>query len=450
MTGLTVIVLAAGEGTRMRSKTPKLLHLVAGLPIIGHVVKAARSGGAAQIGLVTSPSADALRQTISEIDGDVEHFTQAVPQGTADAAKAARDLFAQAEGYVAVVYGDHPLLTGEIFRLVTERLDAGWDSAILGFEPVDATGYGRLVTDGERLTDIVEHKDTSEEQRRIGLCNACILGFRAETFRAVIDKVGNDNAQNEYYLGDLVPLANEAGYRVTYAVAPEADVMGVNSREQLAVAEILMQQRLRARALAGGATLLDPATTYFSHDTQIGQDVLIEPGVIFGPAVSIADNVTIKAYSHLEGATVASGAVIGPFARLRPGTVLDADTKVGNFVETKKARVEAGAKINHLSYVGDARVGARANVGAGTITCNYDGLNKHHTDIGEDTFIGSNSALVAPVSIGNGAMIAAGSTITRDVGPDELGVARGRQDNKVGYAAKIRARNAALKKAKGK
>lgn len=449
MTGLSVIILAAGEGTRMRSKTPKLLHKIAGFPIIGHVVKAAQAAGSERIGLVTGPGADALRDVVREIDADVEFFTQDVPQGTADAAKAARALFAEADGHVAVVYGDHPLLTGDIFRLVTDRLNAGWDAAILGFEPADPSGYGRLVTDGEALKTIVEHKDASEAQRAIGLCNACILGFQAETFRAVIDKVGSDNAQNEFYLGDLVPLANAAGYRVTFAVAPEVDVMGVNSRQQLAVAEGLMQQRLRAQVMAGGATLLDPATTYLSFDTVIGQDVLIEPGVLFGPGVSVDDDVTIKAYSHIEGASIAGGAVVGPFARLRPGTVLDADTKVGNFVEIKNAQVEPGAKVNHLSYIGDARVGARANIGAGTITCNYDGVNKHHTDIGSDSFIGSNSALVAPVKVGDGAVIAAGSTITHDVGKNDLGVARGRQENKTGYAAEIRARILAAKKSKG-
>lgn len=450
MTGLSVIVLAAGDGTRMRSKLPKLLHKIAGFPIIGHVVKAARAAGAERIGLVTSPGADALRAVVREVDADVEFFTQDVPRGTADAAKAARDLFESATGHIAVVYGDHPLLTGDIFKLVTERLNAGWDSAILGFVPADPRGYGRFLTDGEKLLNIVEHKDASEAQREIGLCNACILGLSAESFRATIDLVGSNNAQNEFYLGDLVPLANEAGYRVTYAVAPEADVMGVNSRAQLAVAEGLMQDRLRAQMMAGGATLLDPATTYFSFDTLVGQDVTIEPGVVFGPKVSVADDVTIKAYSHIEGAQIAAGAVIGPFARLRPGTVLEADAKVGNFVEVKNAKIEQGAKVSHLTYIGDARVGARANIGAGTITCNYDGVNKHLTDIGADTFIGSNSALVAPVKIGDGAVIAAGSTITRDVPKDDLGVARGRQENKAGYAVTLRARNLATKQAREK
>lgn len=440
MTELTVIVLAAGEGTRMRSKTPKLLHQVAGFPIIGHVVKAARDAGAGHVGVVTSPNAEMLRSAVLAIDPDVQFYTQDVPQGTADAARSARMAYEHAEGYVAVVYGDHPLLTEDIFRRVTDRLDQGWDSAILGFEPDDATGYGRLVTDGEKLLNIVEHKDADEAERKIGLCNACILGFRSETFRAVIDKVGNDNAQNEYYLGDLVPLANDAGYRVSYTVAPEEDVMGVNSRAQLAVAEGLYQKRLRTRVMAGGATLLDPATTYFSHDTEIGQDVLIEPGVFFGPGVRISDDVTIKAYSHIEGATIASGAVVGPFARLRPGAVLEQDAKVGNFCEVKKATVSEGAKVNHLSYIGDAKVGVRANIGAGTITCNYDGVNKHHTEIGADSFIGSNTALVAPVSVGDGAIVAAGSTITRDVPDNDLGIARGRQENKAGYAKTLRQR----------
>ncbi len=450
MASLTAIILAAGEGTRMRSKTPKLLHKVAGFPIIGHVVTAARDAGANQIAVITAPGAEELRTAVANIDENVQFYTQEVARGTADAAKAARPLFESADGYITVVYGDHPLLTGDVFRLVTEKLDAGWDSVILGFEPKDPTGYGRLVTEGDALKTIVEHKDASEEQRKIGLCNACILGFRAETFGAVIDKVGNDNVQNEFYLGDLVPLANQAGYKVSYAVAEEADVIGVNSRAQLAEAEGLMQKRLRNRALVGGATLIDPETVYFSYDTTLGQDVLVEPGVWFGPRVEISDNVTIKAWSHIEGATIGTGAVIGPFARLRPGSRLAEDAKVGNFVEIKNAEVEQGAKVNHLTYIGDARVGARANIGAGTITCNYDGVNKHFTDIGADTFIGSNTALVAPVKIGDGASIAAGSTITRDVGADELAIARSRQENKPGYAAKIRERNLALKKSKGK
>jgi len=440
MVGLTTIVLAAGEGTRMRSSTPKLLHEVAGLPIVGHVVRAASEAGSERICAITGPGADEIRTAIREVAPGTEFFEQTERLGTAHAALQGRSAFEAGDGYVAIVYGDHPLLTGDIFKKVSERLDHGWDAAILGFEPDDPTGYGRLITEGERLLDIREHKDASLEERNIGLCNACILAFRAPILRELIARVGNDNAQGEYYLGDLVPLANAAGYRVTFTIAPAHDVVGVNDRAQLAFAEKLYQTRLRAKAMLGGATLVDPSSTYFSHDTEIGQDVTIEPGVYIGRNVKIGDGVRIFANSHIEGATVGKGASVGPFARLRPGTVLEEGAKVGNYCEVKKAVIGAGAKVNHLSYIGDATVGPRANIGAGTITCNYDGVNKHRTEIGADAFIGSNSALVAPVRIGAGAIVAAGSTITHDVADNDLAVARTRQENKTGMAETIRRR----------
>lgn len=445
MVDITTIILAAGDGTRMRSTLPKLLHPVAGLPIVGHVVRAAKNAGSNIIVGVTAPNQIDVQDLLHSIAPDIQIFEQTERLGTAHAAQTARPAWHEADGYIAVVYGDHPLLHGDIFIRVFEQLDAGWDACILGFQPDDPTGYGRFIVQGDHLLDIVEHKDASEEQKNITLCNACILAFKADAFRQTIDLVKNENVQAEYYLTDMVKLANQSGLKVSYVLAPEEDVMGVNSRAQLAVAEGLFQQRLRRNAMGNGVTLRDPQTTYFSFDTEIGRDVTIEPGVVFGPGVTIQDNVQIKAYSHIEGATIASGAIVGPFARLRPGTDLGENSKVGNFCEVKNAQIGQGAKVNHLSYVGDATIGANANVGAGTITCNYDGFNKSHTEIGEGAFVGSNTALVAPVRIGAGAIVAAGSTIVRDVAADELALTRVEQSNRQGYAPKLRSRALAKK-----
>lgn len=448
MTELVSIILAAGEGMRMRSRLPKVLHQVGGMPIVGHVTHAARAAGSTHVAMVTAPEHEAVREATRAIDPDVVFFEQAERKGTAHAAGMARDLWSPAKGYVAIVLGDHPLLRGENFRVVLDKLDAGMDAAALGFEPVDPTGYGRFITDGERLLAIREHKDASEEERGIGLCNACILAFRADVFRALIDKVGSDNAQGEFYATDLVELANAAGYRVGYGIAPEVDVMGVNDRAQLARAEYLFQQRRRAEMMRNGVTLIDPATVYFSYDTQIAKDVVVEPSVWFGPGVTVASGAVIHAFSHLEGASVGENASLGPFARLRPGAKLGEKAKVGNFVEVKKARIGTGSKISHLSYVGDAEVGAKVNIGAGVITVNYDGFNKHDTIIGDGAFIGSNASLVAPVTVGTGALVASGSVITEDVEPDALALGRERQVNKAGRAKAIFERAAAAKKAK--
>lgn len=449
MNVLQVIILAAGEGTRFKSKTNKLLHKLAGRPVVHHVCQAAKDAGANRIAAVTAPDRPEIGASLQAVWPDIELFVQTERLGTAHAARMATPVYQNASGVVAVVYGDHPLLRGDNFAGVLARIDAGYDGAVLGFEPEDPTGYGRFVTDGEKLLDIREHKDASAAERAIGLCNACIVAFRAEVFAELIDKVGNDNAQHEYYLGDLVPLANKAGYRVGFAVASEADVMGVNSRDQLARAEALYQDRRRQDAMRDGITLIDPQTVYFSYDTEIAPDVSIEPSVYFGPGVSIESDVTIRAFSHIEGAKIASGATIGPFARLRPGADLAANAHVGNFVEIKNASVAEGAKVNHLTYIGDASIGARTNIGAGTITCNYDGLNKHKTEIGADVFIGSDTALVAPVTVGDGAYIGSGSVITDPVAPGDLAIARGRQVNKPDRAAVIRERAEAFKAKKG-
>ena len=437
MTELLSIILAAGEGTRMRSSTPKVLHPVGGLPIIGHVTRAARDAGSSRIALVTGPRHAAIRQAVTAMQPDVVHFEQAEAKGTGHAAAMARELFADAEGYIAVVYGDHPRLRGENFRVVLDRLDAGLDVAILGFEPKDPTGYGRFITDGETLLAIREHKDASEEERRIRLCNACILAFRAEVFRDLIDRIENDNVQSEYYITDLVGLANKAGKKVGFGIAPEDDVMGVNDRSQLARAEGLFQDVRREDFMKAGVTLKDPKSVWFSYDTEIAQDVTIEPNVVFGPGVKIESGAVIHPFSHIEGAHVGSNASVGPFARLRPGANLGADVKVGNFVEIKQAEIGAGAKISHLSYIGDASIGAEVNIGAGVITVNYDGYNKHRTIVGDNAFIGSNSSLVAPVTVGEGALVGSGSVITEDVEADALALGRSRQVNKPGRAKEI-------------
>ncbi len=448
MTELLSIILAAGEGTRMRSAMPKVLHQVGGLSIVGHVVNAAIAAGSTQVALVTGPGHDAVRAAISAVAPTVSFFEQLERKGTGHAASMARPAFANADGYVAVVYGDHPLLRPENFRGVLDRLDAGWDAAILGFEPPDTLTYGRLITDGERLLAIREHKDATPEEREIGLCNACILTFRAEVFRSLIDKLDANNAAGEYYLTDLVELANAAGYKVSYAVAPEADVMGVNDRAQLARAEAQFQELRRDDFMRAGVTLKDPASVYFSYDTEIGRDVTIFPNVVFGPGVKIADGVEIRAFCDIEDVKIGEGSSIGPFARIRGGAELGKDVHLGNFVEVKKSVIHDGVKAGHLSYLGDAEVGAKTNIGAGTITCNYDGVNKSKTTIGANAFIGSNSSLVAPVAIGDGAYIASGSVVTHNVEPDALAIGRARQENKAGYAPKLKARAEAIKRAK--
>lgn len=447
MTDLLAIVLAAGEGTRMKSARPKVLHEIGGLPIIAHVLGAAREAGANGIAVVVGKGQTTVRQAVKAAAPEAMIFEQAARRGTADAAKLARPAWEKAEGNVVVVYGDHPLLQGRNIKAVTEKLDAGVDAAILGFQPKDPTGYGRLITEGDRLLAIREHDDANEDERQIFLCNACALAFRAGVFRDLIEKVADRNAQGEFYITDMVELANAAKLNVGYAVADTDEVVGVNDRAQLAHAEGLFQRRMRHRAMASGVTLIDPKTAYFSWDTKLGEDVTVEPGVFFAPGVTVEAGATIRAHCHLEGAHVGKGAVIGPFARLRPGARIGAGAHIGNYVEVKNSVIGEGVKANHLSYIGDADVGAHTNIGAGTITCNFDGVAKHRTVIGANVFIGSNSALVAPVKIADGAYIASGSVIIEDVGPGDLAIARGRQVNKKGRAKELRDK---LGKSKGK
>ena len=450
MTELLSIILAAGEGTRMRSAMPKVLHPVGGLPLAAHVLEAARAAGSSAVSVVIGPNHEAVADDLRARMPSVQFVSQIYRLGTGHAVREARAAFDTAAGNVVVLLGDAPLISARTIASVSELLDAGADVAVVGFDAADPTGYGRMITDGERLLAIHEHKDATEAERLITLCNSGIIGFKAETLRAVIDRIENKNAKGEFYLTDAIEIANADGKRVAFTRADEREVQGVNDRAQLAKAEAQFQDLRRDDFMAAGVTLKDPKTVYFSWDTEIASDVVIEPNVFFGPGVKIAEGAVIHAFSHIEGATIGAGVSVGPFARLRPGADLAEGAKVGNFVEVKNAKVGKGAKLPHLSYIGDAEIGAKANLGAGTITCNYDGVNKSKTIIGAGAFIGSNSSLVAPVTIGEGAYIASGSVITRDVAPDDLAVARAKQENKPGYASKLRARAEAIKRAKTK
>lgn len=444
-----VVILAAGEGTRMRSSLPKVLHPVGGLPLVGHALKGARAAGATERAVVLGVGADTVRETVSRLDPDARTFVQAKQRGTADAVLAAREALQAGLDDVLVLFGDTPFVRGETLQRVRERLAGGADVVVLGFHAADPGGYGRLILSEGRLVAIREEKDASAEERAITLCNSGVMGFRGAFLPGLLEAIGNDNAKKEFYLTDAVAIAAGRGLRVEAVIGEEGEFLGVNDRADLARAEAVFQARARAAALAGGATLVAPETVHFSHDTQLGRDVVIEPYVVFGPGVVVEDGALIRAFSHLEGARVAGGARVGPFARLRPGAVVESDAHIGNFVEVKAARIEAGAKVNHLSYIGDGRVGAGANIGAGAITCNYDGFAKHFTDIGPGAFIGSNAALVAPVRVGEGAYVGSGSVITDDVPADALALGRGRQVVKEGWAAGFRAARKAEKAAKG-
>jgi bifunctional UDP-N-acetylglucosamine pyrophosphorylase/glucosamine-1-phosphate N-acetyltransferase len=435
------IVLAAGEGVRMRSAKPKVLHPIAGRPMIAHALAAIEDAGATDIAVVVGPDRDDVAAAARAVAPNVNIFVQRERRGTAHAVLAAREAIARGYDDILVTYADVPLLRGATLAALRRTLAEGSGLVALGFRTADPTGYGRLIERDGRLVAIREHKDASEEERAARLCNAGPVAFRGDQALALLDEITPDNAQGEYYLTDLVEIAGARGLTARAIEADEAEVMGVNDRVQLAAAETAMQGRLRRRAMVEGATLIAPETVFLSWDTRIGRDVVIEPNVVIGSGVTIEDGATIHAFSHFEGARVAGGAEIGPYARLRPGADIASKAKVGNFVEIKKATIEAGAKVNHLTYIGDARVGAGANIGAGTITCNYDGFHKYKTDIGAGAFIGSNSALVAPVTIGDGAYIGSGSVITKDVEPDALAVGRGRQEARAGWASAFRARH---------
>jgi len=448
---LAAIVLAAGKGTRMNSDLHKVLHPIAGRPMLEHLIASVEQLGAAQVVVVVGSGREQVEPLVARHGGTV--VVQDPQLGTAHAVQQARQALAGFDGDILILYADVPFVSVETMRRMRERL-AGDDApaaAVLAFRPADPKHYGRIIARADgTIEKMVEHKDASEEERRVDLCNSGLMAVRAADLWPLLERVGSDNSAGEYYLPDIVMVAASEGRRSAAVEVDSAEVEGVNSRAELADREAAWQQARRARAMAEGASLIAPETVWFAHDTELGRDVVIEPNVVFGPGVRIADNVTIRAFSHIEGATIGPGAVIGPYARLRPGAEIGEKARVGNFVEVKKSRLGRGAKANHLSYIGDAVVEERANIGAGTITCNYDGFLKYPTRIGAGAFIGSNSALVAPVSIGAGAIVGAGSVVTRDVAADSLAVARGEQKERPGWAARFREAMAAKKKNQGK
>jgi len=432
---LAVIVLAAGQGTRMKSSKHKVLHPIAGRPMLLHLLGAVADLAPARQVVVVGAGREQVEAAVA--GRGVEIAVQTEQLGTGHAVAQAREALADFSGDVLILYGDVPLVRAETMRAMIERLHGADAPAcvVLGFRPDDAAAYGRIIaaTDG-RIERMVEYKDASEAERAVDLCNSGLMAVRVDDLFALLARVGNDNAAGEYYLPDIVMLAAVDG-RPSAVIETEAgEVAGVNSRAELAGVEAAWQARRRAEAMRDGATLIAPETVFFAHDTVLGRDVTIEPNVVFGPGAVVEEGAVIHAFCHIEGARVGPGVSVGPFARLRPGAVLEEKARVGNFVEIKNATLGAGAKVNHLSYVGDATVGAAANLGAGTITCNYDGYFKHRTVIGERAFIGSNSALIAPVRIGRDAIVAAGSAVSRDVGDGELRLVRGEQLVKPGWA----------------
>ena len=446
---LLTIVLAAGKGTRMKSARPKVLHPIAGLSMLGHVLALAEQAGCARLAVVVGPGMDDVAAEAGRRFPGAEIFVQRQQRGTADAVLAARDALRSHTGDVLVLYADTPLLTPDTLRRLMAALDAGANVAVLGFEAADPTGYGRLLTGSAgELVAIREHRDATETEQRVRLCNSGVLAFRAPDLLTILDRIGNGNAKGEFYLTDAVAIARADGRKAAVVVCPEAEVLGVNARDQLAAAEAIWQQRARREAMLAGVTMVAPETVWLSHDTRLGRDVRIEPNVLIGPGVVVEDGVEILANCHFEGATIGRGARVGPFARLRPGARLGADVHIGNFVEVKNVALGDGAKANHLSYLGDGSVGANANIGAGTIFCNYDGFNKSKTEIGAGAFIGSNTSLVAPVRVGAGAYIGSGSVITKDVPDDALALERSEQDTRPGWAARFRTMMARRKAAK--
>ncbi|MEW9837703.1 bifunctional UDP-N-acetylglucosamine diphosphorylase/glucosamine-1-phosphate N-acetyltransferase GlmU [Mesorhizobium marinum] len=444
------IILAAGEGTRMKSARPKVLHEIAGLAMVAHVAAAAKAAGGGDVALVVGHGGDEVRKAAARLDPAPEIFVQEERLGTAHAVLAARAAIARGHDDILVMFGDTPLIEADVLLYARRKLAGGAAVVVVGFRPQNPAGYGRLIEKDGRLVAIREHKDASEAERKIGFCNGGLMAIGGSHALALLDAVGNANANQEFYLTDIVEIAAARGLDVVAVEASAESVLGINNRAELAEAEGIWQRRRRREAMLAGVTLIAPETVHFSHDTQIGQDTLVEPNVWFGPDVRIAAGATIHAFSHIEGATIATGSQVGPFARLRPGADLHEKAKVGNFCEVKKATVEKGAKVNHLTYIGDARVGEGANIGAGTVTCNYDGYSKFHTDIGAGSFVGSNSSLVAPVSLGDGAYVASGSVITEDVEADALAFGRARQKQIPGKARELRERFAAAAAAKKK
>lgn len=453
---IALVILAAGKGTRMNSDLPKVLHEIAGAPMLVHAMKAGANLDPARTVVVAGHGFEAVKAAATSYDPDAQVVLQEEQNGTGHAVMVTKEALAGFDGDVIVLFGDTPFIQPETLdRMVKARAEHA--VVVLGFEADPSEKYGRLVMDGEALNAIVEFADASAAERQITFCNSGVMLAKSTVLFDLLDAINNDNASGEYYLTDVVKAANDAGLSATAVSCDASETMGVNSRQHLADAESAFQARARAALMEDGVTLVDPATTWLSFDTVIGRDAVIEPHVFFGPEVTVESGVRIRAFSHLEGAHVSRGGIIGPYARLRPGTELAEDVKIGNFVETKNAIIDEGAKVNHLSYVGDAQVGEKSNLGAGTITCNYDGVMKHKTTIGKNAFIGSNTMLVAPVTVGDEAMTGSGSVITSDVEDGALALARAKQVNKPNMARKLfemlkskKAKLANVKSSKGK
>jgi bifunctional UDP-N-acetylglucosamine pyrophosphorylase/glucosamine-1-phosphate N-acetyltransferase len=448
------VVLAAGEGTRMRSARPKVLHEVAGRSLLAHVLTAVKEAGTTAAAIVVGPDGEAVAAEAKRVLPEARIFVQAERRGTAHAVLAARAALAEAPDDVLVIFGDTPLISAATLKALRGALHKGASVAVLGFRPTNPHGYGRLIINGHRLVAIREEKDASDAERAIALCNGGLMALRGECALAILDRIGDGNAKREFYLTDAVAIADAMALEAVALETGEDEVRGINTKAQLAEAEDVKQWQLRDAAMDAGVTMVAPETVYLSADTTFGRDVTIEPNVVFGPGVVIEDGAVIHAFCHLEGAHVGKGASVGPFARLRPGTRLGVKSRIGNFVEVKAMDFGDGAKANHLAYVGDGRVGANANIGAGTIFCNYDGRQKHQTNVGTGAFIGSNSALVAPVTVGEGAYVGSGSVITDDVPAGALAIGRGRQVNKTDWvkgksaSAPVRGKSAAPAAAK--
>jgi bifunctional UDP-N-acetylglucosamine pyrophosphorylase/glucosamine-1-phosphate N-acetyltransferase len=432
----SVIILAAGKGTRMESDLPKVLHHLAGAPMLLHVMKSSATLEPERLVIIAGHGADAVGAVARDYSETAQVVLQSEQLGTGHAVSQAKSALADCTGDVIVLYGDTPFVRPETLQaLLAARKTA--DIVVLGFQAANAGRYGRLVMQGSAVSRIVEYKDASEQERAITFCNSGVICAKADVLFSLLEAVGNDNASKEYYLTDIVQLANDRNLSVAAVHCDEAETMGINSRAELAQAEASFQSRTRMEMMALGVSLTAPETVYFAYDTVLGRDSQVEPNVVFGPGVTVENGARIRAFSHLEGCHISSGAVVGPYARLRPGTELAENVRIGNFVEIKNARIEDGAKVNHLSYIGDANIGEASNIGAGTVTCNYDGVGKHRTEIGASVFIGSNTMLVAPVTVGDAAMTASGSVITKNVEPGALAIARSEQSNKPGLAVKL-------------
>jgi bifunctional UDP-N-acetylglucosamine pyrophosphorylase/glucosamine-1-phosphate N-acetyltransferase len=432
------VVLAAGEGTRMRSALPKVLHRLGGRTLLENVLVAVREADCGAVAVVVGPDRADVAAEARRVIAGASVAVQAERRGTAHAVLAAREALEKGADDILVIFGDTPLVTPDSLARLRAPLAQGAAVAVAGFRPADPTGYGRLVMKDGRLVAIREQAEANEDERAIALCNGGLMALAGAHALALLDRIGDDNRKKEFYLTDAVALAERMGLAATVVEIGEDDVRGINTKAQLAEAEAVLQQRLRRQALDAGVTMTAPETVFLSADTAFGRDVTVEPYVVFGPGVTVADNAVIHSFSHLAGAHVGEGASIGPYARLRPGTQIGKGVRIGNFVELKEAVMEDGAKANHLSYIGDGRVGENANIGAGTIFCNYDGARKHRTEVGKGAFIGSNSALVAPVSIGEGAYVGSGSVITEDVPANALALGRVRQTVKEGWAERLR------------